>query len=44
MSINNTTKIFVNLPVKDLPRAKAFFGEVGFNANRTIEPHLFFTH
>jgi predicted lactoylglutathione lyase len=33
MSINNTTKIFVNLPVKDLPKAKEFFGKLGFNFN-----------
>ena len=28
-----TTKIFVNLPVKDLPKAKDFFGKLGFNFN-----------
>jgi len=33
MSANNTTKIFVNLPVKDLPKAKEFFGKLGFNFN-----------
>ena len=33
MSTNNTTKIFVNLPVKDLPKAKEFFGKLGFNFN-----------
>jgi predicted lactoylglutathione lyase len=27
------TKIFVNLPVKDLPRAKDFFGKLGFSFN-----------
>lgn len=29
-----STKIFVNLPVKDLPRAMAFFGKLGFTFNR----------
>jgi predicted lactoylglutathione lyase len=33
MSTNNTTKIFVNLPVKDLPKAKEFFGKLGFDFN-----------
>src|SRR5215510_16615443 len=33
MGTNNTTKIFVNLPVKDLPKAKEFFGKLGFNFN-----------
>ena len=33
MSANNTTKIFVNLPVKGLPKAKEFFGKLGFNFN-----------
>jgi uncharacterized protein len=28
-----STKIFVNLPVKDLPRAKDFFAKLGFNFN-----------
>ena len=28
-----TTKIFVNLPVKDLERTKAFFGKIGFTFN-----------
>src|SRR5262245_65263496 len=28
-----TTKMFVNLPVKDLPRAQAFFGKLGFKFN-----------
>lgn len=28
-----TTKMFVNLPVKDLPRAKAFFAELGYKFN-----------
>src|SRR5215468_9058230 len=28
-----TTKIFVNLPVKDLPKAKDFFGKLGFKFN-----------
>ena len=35
-SIVTTTrsrKLFVNLPVKDLPRTKAFFGELGFSFN-----------
>ncbi len=36
MSTNNTTKIFVNLPVKDLPKAKEFFGKLGFNFNAQI--------
>jgi len=27
------TKLFVNLPVKDLPKAKDFFGKLGFNFN-----------
>jgi predicted lactoylglutathione lyase len=27
------TKIFVNLPVKDLPKAKAFFAKLGFSFN-----------
>ena len=27
------TKIFVNLPVRDLPKAKSFFGKLGFNFN-----------
>jgi uncharacterized protein len=31
MSAN--TKIFVNLPVKDLPKSKEFFGKLGFNFN-----------
>lgn len=29
-----STKIFVNLPVKDLARAMAFFGKLGFTFNR----------
>jgi uncharacterized protein len=33
MSTNSTTKVFVNLPVKDLPRAKEFFGKLGFDFN-----------
>jgi uncharacterized protein len=33
MSTNNTIKLFVNLPVKDLPKAKEFFGKLGFNFN-----------
>jgi uncharacterized protein len=33
MSTNSTKKIFVNLPVKDLPRAKEFFGKLGFDFN-----------
>ncbi len=28
-----TRKIFINLPVKDLKRAQAFFGELGFTFN-----------
>lgn len=28
-----TTKIFVNLPVKNLAKAKDFFGKLGFNFN-----------
>jgi predicted lactoylglutathione lyase len=28
-----STKIFVNLPVKDLPRAKDFFANLGFTFN-----------
>ena len=28
-----TTKIFVNLPVKDLPKAKISSGKLGFNFN-----------
>lgn len=28
-----TTKIFVNLPVKDLEKSKAFFGKLGFSFN-----------
>jgi predicted lactoylglutathione lyase len=27
------TKIFVNLPVKDLPKSKEFFGKLGFSFN-----------
>ena len=27
------TKIFVNLPVKDLPKSKDFFGKLGFSFN-----------
>jgi uncharacterized protein len=33
MSTNSATKIFVNLPVKDLPRSKEFFTKLGFNFN-----------
>ena len=33
MSTNNSRKVFVNLPVKDLPKAKEFFGKLGFNFN-----------
>jgi uncharacterized protein len=33
MSKDSATKIFVNLPVKDLPRAKEFFGKLGFDFN-----------
>jgi uncharacterized protein len=33
MSTNSTTKVFVNLPVKELPRAKEFFGKLGFDFN-----------
>jgi predicted lactoylglutathione lyase len=33
LSTNSTKKIFVNLPVKDLPRAKEFFGKLGFDFN-----------
>jgi uncharacterized protein len=33
MSTNSNKKIFVNLPVKDLPKAKEFFGKLGFNFN-----------
>ena len=29
-----TTKIFVNLPVKDLPRSITFFEKLGFRVNR----------
>jgi predicted lactoylglutathione lyase len=29
-----STKIFVNLPVKDLPRSMAFFEKLGFRVNR----------
>ncbi|MEU6080232.1 VOC family protein [Streptomyces sp. NPDC047108] len=32
-----STKIFVNLPVKDLPRAKDFFTEIGFSFNPQFE-------
>jgi len=28
-----TKKIFVNLPVKDLPKSKEFFGKLGFSFN-----------
>jgi uncharacterized protein len=28
-----STKIFVNLPVKDLPRARQFFGKLGYTFN-----------
>ena len=28
-----TTKVFVNLPVKDLPKSKEFFGKLGFKFN-----------
>ena len=30
---NESTKIFVNLPVKDLPRAKDFFAKLNFSFN-----------
>lgn len=30
------TKVFVNLPVKDLNRAKEFFGKLGFTFNLTF--------
>ena len=33
MSTNSATKIFVNLPVKDLPRSKEFFAKLGFTFN-----------
>jgi uncharacterized protein len=33
MSTNSATKIFVNLPVKDLPRSKEFFTKLGFTFN-----------
>jgi predicted lactoylglutathione lyase len=31
--MSTNTKIFVNLPVKDLPKAKEFFGKLGFTFN-----------
>ena len=34
MTHNNSRKIFVNLPVRDLPRAKEFFAKLGFSFNR----------
>ncbi len=34
MTHNNSRKIFVNLPVRDLPRAKEFFARLGFSFNR----------
>jgi hypothetical protein len=33
MNIANPRKVFVNLPVRDLPRTKAFFGKLGFEYN-----------
>jgi uncharacterized protein len=33
MNTNSATKIFVNLPVKDLPRSKEFFTKLGFTFN-----------
>lgn len=33
MPIAKSRKVFVNLPVSDLPRAKAFFGKLGFSFN-----------
>ncbi|MFG2195089.1 VOC family protein [Streptomyces sp. NPDC048639] len=32
-----STKIFVNLPVKDLPRSKDFFTKIGFSFNPQFE-------
>ncbi len=34
MTSNGSRKIFVNLPVHDLERAKRFFGALGFSFNR----------
>jgi predicted lactoylglutathione lyase len=31
--MSTNTKIFINLPVKDLPKAKEFFGKLGFDFN-----------
>ena len=31
--MSTNTKMFVNLPVKDLPRTKEFFGKLGFKFN-----------
>ena len=33
MNTNSSTKVFVNLPVQDLSRAKEFFGKLGFDFN-----------
>jgi predicted lactoylglutathione lyase len=33
MSTTSPTKIFVNLPVKELPRSKEFFAKLGFTFN-----------
>lgn len=33
MTIANPRKVFVNLPVRDLPRTKAFFSKLGFEYN-----------
>jgi predicted lactoylglutathione lyase len=33
MNTNDPAKVFVNLPVKDLPKPKGFFGKLGFGFN-----------
>jgi hypothetical protein len=33
MTIANPRKVFVNLPVRDLPRTKVFFSKLGFEYN-----------
>ena len=34
--ITKSTKIFVNLPVRDLERSKAFFAKLGYSFTRNL--------